>query len=395
MRRATSNDCSGTPLNKPLGLQMKPLLPQFDGVAGAAFLLQTPARKSLTLQHSEGVVTVRERGAYATVRLFLVPPDDALRTKTWRVLQEALDIHAATHREPIATQRGEREYLLWIRAADGYRLTCVDTFDMPWSMSGQITLGSAALAPAPVATPIPYHPSFRFYRLSQLTDDLFDAYRNAYLSLECFVSDESAKGPGESEVAWLKRVLGGSLLPGVPGGMDINATVDDVYKLGRLPLFHAKTGASFYAPQGEERERVQLLFATLTALLAALFRHKFGNRFPGGWGSMSQEVHDAQARAVFQFDEVVYKRESERVSFLPKVEVISKPRRFGNLWARLEVARPIDLMCVDGVELLHDGQYWCGLEFPECLPMENVAVVSFEFSLLQYNTRAPNPSHAI
>lgn len=360
---------------------MKTLLPEFDGVAGAAFLLRIPARKSITLQHSEGIVTVRESGAYATVQLFFVPPDDALRTATWRVLQEALDTHAATHREPIATQRGEQEYLLWTRAVDGYRLNCADTFDMPWSMSVQMTVGSEAPAPAPVATPIPYHPSFRFYRLSQLTDDLFDAYRNAYLSLECLVSDESAKDPNESEVAWLKRVLGGSLFAGVPGGMDINQTVEDMYKLGRLPLFHAKTGA-FYAPHGEERERVQQLLEQLTALLAALFRHNFGDRFAGGWGRMSQGAHDAQAREVFQFDEVVYRRESERESFLPKVEVISQPRRFGNLWGRLEVAKPINLPYIDEVEFLHDGQYWCGLEFPECVPMKNVAVVKFEFSLL-------------
>ena len=108
---------------------------------------------------------------------------------------------------------------------------------------------------------------------------------------------------------------------------------------------------------------------------------------------MSQHANDAQARAVFQFDEIIFKHANERMSFLPKVEVISQPRRFGNLWAMLEVARPINLKCFDGVELLHDGQHWCGLEFPECLLMENVAVVQFELNLLQYNIRAPNPSH--
>lgn len=373
---------------------MKTRLPQFDGVAGAAFLLRDPPRKSLTLQHTEGVVTIREAGAYATVQLPIAPPGDTLRTTAWRVVQEALDIHAATRREPFATQRGDREYLLWTRAADGYRLTCVNTFDMPWSISGRVTVNSSAPPPVSVATPILHHQCFRFYRLSQLTDDLFDAYRNAYLCLECFVSDESPKG-SDSETEWLKRVLGGSLLAGVPPGMDVNKTVEQVYKWGRLPLFHAKTKASFYPPQGEDRECVQLLFAKLTTLLAALFRHKFGNHFPGGWASMSQEVHDAQARAVFQFDEVVYKRESERVSVLPKVEVVSNPRRFGNPWARLGVAKPTHLTSIDGVDFLHDGQYWSGLEFPEFLPMENVAVVSFEFGLLQYNIRAPRPSHVM
>ena len=271
----------------------------------------------------------------------------------------------------------------------------VDAFDMSWSISGRVTLTSSAPPPIPAATPILHQAYFRFYRLSQLTDDLFDAYRNAYLCLECLVSAESPKSPSESEVAWLKRVLGGSLLAGLPTGIAVDQTVERLYKRGRLPLFHAKTGASFYSPQGAERERVQPLFAELTTLLAALFRYKFGNSSSGGWASMSQEVYDAQARAVFQFDEVVYKCESERVTLPPKVEVVSNPRRFGNPWARLDVAKPTALTSIDGVEFLHNGGYWCGLEFPESLPMENVASVSFEFGLLQYNIRAPKPSHAM
>jgi hypothetical protein len=56
--------------------------------------------------------------------------------------------------------------------------------------------------------------------------------RNAYLTLECLVSDKSAKKKFESESAWLKRVLGGPLAPAIPSGMNINATVDDIYQHG-------------------------------------------------------------------------------------------------------------------------------------------------------------------
>jgi hypothetical protein len=370
---------------------MKTLLPPLDGIAGAAFLLRTPARKSLTLQHNDGVVTIREGGEYALVQLFSSLSDGLLRIAAWRVIQEAFDIHAATHREAFATRRGEREHLLWTRTGDGYRLTCVETMDMPWSM----TANAVTSGPVAIARAIPYHPSFRFYRLSQLTDDLFDAYRNAYLCLECIVSSESAKMPGEKELNWLKRVLGGPLLAAVPGGMDVNEIATEVYKSGRLPLFHAKTGESFYAPQGDERERVQLLLDRLSALLAGLLRHKFGDCFPGGWGRMSQGAIDAQARAVLPFDEVVYKHENKRISIPSAVEVISSPRRFGNPWARTEVVIPPGLGYIDGVELFRKGEYWAAVEFPECLPMENVAVVSMEFSYLSYNIRAPNPSHSM
>ena len=58
-----------------------------------------------------------------------------------------------------------------------------------------------------------WHESFRYLRLSQATDDLFDAYRNAYLALESILSTitpQKSKGPGkagESEGQWLKRAL--------------------------------------------------------------------------------------------------------------------------------------------------------------------------------------------
>lgn len=52
------------------------------------------------------------------------------RIQVWQVLQEALDIYAAMHREAIATQHGNKEYLLWVLGSDGYQLTCVDTLDM-------------------------------------------------------------------------------------------------------------------------------------------------------------------------------------------------------------------------------------------------------------------------
>ncbi len=45
--------------------------------------------------------------------------------------------------------------------------------------------------------------------------------------------------------------------------------------------------------------------------------------------------------------------------------------------------------------MLYDGRRRCKLEFPDCLPMENIAVVKFEFNFLTYNSSAPNPAHAM
>jgi hypothetical protein len=47
-----------------------------------------------------------------------------------------------------------------------------------------------------------YHPALRFYRLSQVTDDLYDSYRNMYLAFEMLISSRFQKG-NEQELKWL------------------------------------------------------------------------------------------------------------------------------------------------------------------------------------------------
>ena len=370
------------------------VLLKLGGVAGAAFLLRTRAQRTITLQHADGIVDIRKGAAYATVQLPTTPPTDELRGETWRILQEALDIRAATHRDALATHRGEREYMLWARAGNGYDLTIADTMIETWEANFQGAVATAGrVAPTGAPTALPYHPSFRFYRLSLLSDDLFDAYRNAHLAFECLVSNASPKG-SETERNWLKRVLGGPLATAVPGGMDINATVDNVYDV-RLFLFHAKTGQTFYPPQGRERERIQAVFQDLTALLVSLIRHQFGNQFSGGWGQFSQKGIDKRARVSFQFDEVVYKTQDLEESATPKVHINDAFRRFGNLWAMLEVAPPAALTSITGTTLRLDGQDVVWITLPQPVSMENVTAVKIEVNYLDYHLRAPQPAHGM
>src|SRR5688500_14931980 len=124
---------------------MKSFLPNFSGAAGAAFLLRTPARKSLEFHHGKDIVTVRAGGIYATVRLADIPSDYTLRARAWQVLQEAFDISAVTHHEVLATYYGNREYLLWTLGHAGYELTCVDTMDMSSSVTARVKGGSIHL----------------------------------------------------------------------------------------------------------------------------------------------------------------------------------------------------------------------------------------------------------
>ena len=368
-----------------------------NGPAGAAFLLRGPARHDLTLFHPEGTVSIRSGSVYLMVQLAVAPAASSLRDEAWGVVQEALDLHAAMYRYAVGTNRGEHEYVRWLRVPNGYDVTFTDTMEATWEMTAHATVKpryDAQSAPLSAAPPPPtHHPAFRFYRLSLLAEDLFDAYRNAYLALECIVSDESPKNK-ESELNWLKRVLGGSLRAGMPGGMPIDATIEELYKL-RNRIFHAKKGERFYSPYSKDREHVQARLGVLHAIVAGLIHFKFGSQFSGGWAQFSQALTDARAQASFKCDEVLCGTDAAAESLTPIAEVVDVPRRFGNPWARLTVPAPQSILSIQRFTLRHRGQDQCWTDLPE--PWSTVAISSMiiELNYLDYNVRAPNPAHPI
>lgn len=370
---------------------MKTRLPELTGAAGAAFHLDRPAPDSVNIDHPEGLVTVRKGAACVTVALTALADIDAARASAWRVVQEAFDVLAARTRTALATSLGEREYMIWVRTGDAYDLTCVDTADAMWSMNLQLSTSSAPVPPPTL--PFRHHASLRFYRLSQLTPDLFDAYRNAYLALECLISDESPKGPSESELNWLKRVIRDSFATAIPSGLQVEPALDAIYRDGRNRVFHAKSGESFFVPQGPERQEVQMLFETLTLLLVCLLQHKLGPASACRWGNMSQSLYDSQARATFSFDELVLRHEALAISMPPTVNVIDSPRRFEQLWARVKVDRPAELHFLTDIELRRAGELWLELSLAESIPLTLVKTIALELNLHQHNVRAPKPSY--
>ena len=72
---------------------------------------------------------------------------------------------------------------------------------------GEITVtgGTPVVPPAPE-----WHESARYFRLSQLTDDLLDSFRNIYLALESILdhlAPQRTTSPLEREGSWFRRAL--------------------------------------------------------------------------------------------------------------------------------------------------------------------------------------------
>ena len=69
-----------------------------------------------------------------------------------------------------------------------------------------LTDSNGSIIPTPEQINPIWNESFRYYRLSQSSNDQFEAYRNLFLAFEALLNFICPKKRSEGEVVWLKRV---------------------------------------------------------------------------------------------------------------------------------------------------------------------------------------------
>lgn len=89
---------------------------------------------------------------------------------------------------------------------------CIHSLGMQASFSIEVRDKNGNIRPS---SPIPepaWTWAFRYYRLSQDSQDIFEAYRNLFLSLEALLNDICPQQSREGERRWLSRVSFNSML---------------------------------------------------------------------------------------------------------------------------------------------------------------------------------------
>jgi hypothetical protein len=222
---------------------------------------------------------------------------------------QALDIMAARSVGAHALRDASHAYLVWTTSAAGAILRIVTEAESTFSM----TVGGP---PAPASSV--WHESMRYFRTSQATTDLFDAFRNLYLGLESLLSElESpvdAKGKPRPEGQWLRCALAAadavltasnpamSLATYRPAGVagnvaDLDAVFDDLYGAVRTSIFHAKTGRPYVLPQSApDRARIHEALQRYAGLYTDLAEIRLGTRFLRS--GMSLDAFSQMAHAV-------------------------------------------------------------------------------------------------
>lgn len=108
---------------------------------------------------------------------------------------------------------------------------------------------------------------------------------------------------------------------------------------------------------------------------------------------MSGSLRDTQTRACLDFDEVRFGCDTHKTSAIPTIEVFESPRRFGQLWAKVFVARPANVLSMKKVEFLREGKSWMQFDLKETVDMSKVANIIFEVNPVNRNLYAPRAFH--
>lgn len=203
-----------------------------------------------------------------------------------RVAQQGLDLASIQGLGDFWLPDVQDWHITWWQGPAGVsmRFTEVSSFGITMKTDLTVFDNMGRQKPDPPKPRHAWDESFRYFRLAQTTEDLFDAYRNMYLGLESLLYDIdpiqlNIRGKqGESEKEWFIRALRKLGLPSMtefapprianPNEEDI---YNDLYKDMRTALFHSKRTWAHYIPHEPlDRAKVQQSYARLAKLYLAV-----------------------------------------------------------------------------------------------------------------------------
>jgi len=279
----------------------------FDGArAGGAFRLSPAGSEDLTEIVGDWTIEVRAGSQIVVARGEGGATYEDARDNALAAANKGLDLLCLRGATPMAIRHAETEHLVWWSEGSQsvIRLLSVSTVTLH---VGKVTVKGGT----PVVPPPPeWHESARYFRLSQLTDDLFDSFRNAYLALESIfdhLAPQRTAPSFEREGDWFRRALAeagtivnlaGHAPKGVPD--PVKALYDELYLSTRNLVFHAKSTRAYHLPHSSpERRAIEETTRRAAYLYMALAERVIHLRPPGsGWfaGTWRMAVDDLAPR---------------------------------------------------------------------------------------------------
>jgi hypothetical protein len=172
-----------------------------------------------------------------------------LLVEGYKYAQMFLDILSAYKNDSLFIRKPSECNIMFYEKDNAFifRDTSIHEFKIRISIEAFVQNSKGELV-KPVEEDFNWFQSLRFYRLSQLSSDLYDAYRNLFLAFESLLSIIGPKNREEGEIQWLRRVLAQiesqiNIQCCVPEGSNLSAIdyfIMKQYKDIRCKLFHSK-----------------------------------------------------------------------------------------------------------------------------------------------------------
>lgn len=234
----------------------------FDNAsAGGAFRLSEPAPQTATENTGGWTIEVRAGSEIVLARSEGPASYETARDEALPAATQALDFLCLRGTRARGIRHAGTEHIVWWSEGTEsvIRLLSVPTVRLSVGMV-TVTGGTPVVPPPPV-----WQESARYFRLSQLTDDLFDSFRNIYLALESVLdhlAPQRTTPPIEREGEWFRRALteAGTIvnLAGhAPKGASdpIDALHRELYVATRNLVFHAKSTRAYLLPHSSPQRR--------------------------------------------------------------------------------------------------------------------------------------------
>ena len=126
-------------------------------------------------------------------------------TVSYNYAQKFLDLLSVCKITKINLKNHTSSFLIWWRNQDGQNLQVRDISRVGATVQFTVHDENGRDMSSPISSS--YHPSYRYFRLSKESEDLFESFRNMYLAFENLLNDFTPKKNGEGEGVWLKRGL--------------------------------------------------------------------------------------------------------------------------------------------------------------------------------------------
>lgn len=263
--------------------------------SGIAQLLIKPPKRAHEILHHGVTFRTKPDSQYCVCLFNNAKSHEETITRGIPLVQECLDLLSMTGKEDLATRDYTDEYFVWWQESGKKVFSYVSTITLSISVGSPTLIAKdkhGNIIPQ-IEVPLNYSVAFRYYRLAQISDDLFDSFRNMYLAFELLLSSTYPKSKGK-EIDWLRNSLKSSDLvlqlqnfipKGNPSAVDF--IIDTIYLNARLPLFHSKYGRTVIIPNNlNDRTTISKALNLLTKIVIQMADKWYSCRRMGGWANL-------------------------------------------------------------------------------------------------------------